>query len=336
MRARIAAVTFLASALAWAGPGQASFTPTAYRYPISRISLFKADSSGEQVLYQCAGATAAECLVDVTSPASVAIIEDAARALAIEPGTYAFLQMNSCPAGTSGSDTMKVQVKGSVIVGGQLFTTSSTADAGMALGGQPELTEITFGCGSARVQLLEPLVVTANSSQTLNLLVDLTKVTWTDANASPGMGGCKADGSTAQDVCTSMPFIVPYVGSAPPTFERYLVAHSATAGVMTVDDANASVNFAVDADRHVFYVSVAPYYSETSPGGGDPAHGGPDYNTSTRSFSANADESIAFQTGGSSIDNRVGFTGFERRSHAGVCKNEASTAAAWQYQAFMQ
>jgi hypothetical protein len=133
-----------------------------------------------------------------------------------------------------------------------------------------------------------------------------------------------------------MPFIVPYVGSAAPTFERYLVAHSSDGGVVTADDANASVNFAVDADDHVFYVSVAPYYSETSPGGGDPNHGGPDYNASTRSFSANSDGGIAFQTGGGVMDNRVGFPNFERRSHAGVCKNETAMAPTWHYQAFMQ
>jgi hypothetical protein len=62
-------------------------------------------------------------------------------------------------------------------------------------------------------------------------------------------------------------------------------------------------------------------------------HGGPDYNTATH---ANADRSIAFQTGGSAIDNRVGFTRFERQSHAGVCKNEAPAATQWQYRAFLQ
>jgi hypothetical protein len=323
------------SSVALAGATQSSFTPTAYQYPITKISLFKADSTGEQVLYQCAGATSDDCLIDVTSDSSIQTIEDAAASVQLEPGTYTSLHLASCPAGTSGSDVMNVKVQGSVQLSAGLFTTNETAVGGMVLAGTPELATIPLGCGGAVVNLIAPLVVTAGSSQTLTLLIDLTHVTWTDANAV-NIGGCRTDNGAGQDLCTTFPFIVPYLGSGTPTFERYLISHLSGAGTPLLVDANASVSFAVDSDNSVFYVEGAPYYSETSPSSYDAAKGGPDYFASTRVFSTNSDGSIAFQTGGSVEDNRVGFTAFQRNTHTGTCKNEEPASPVWNYQAFKE
>lgn len=320
---------------ALAGPKQSSFTPTAYQYPITRISLFKADYSGEQVLYQCTGAADA-CLIDVTSPASIQTIEDAAKSVALEPGVYAYLQLQSCPAGTTGMDTMTVRVQGSVTFGEDVYNTNEAATGGMALGGVAEPASIALGCGGAHAALTEPLVVTAGSEQTLTLLVDLTNVNWTDSMVSSGMGGCRSANGTGQGLCTTFPFIVPYLGAGNPTFERYLVSHLKNEGIPALSDANASVAFAVDPAGTVFYIGVSPFYSQTSPSGYDPDKGGPDYNTSTRTFSTNADGSIAFQTGGSIEDNRAGFTAFQRTSHDGTCKNEGAASSTWVYHAFKQ
>ncbi len=321
---------------AFAGPTQSSFTPTGYKYPITRISLFKADSTGEQVLYQCSGTTSADCLVDVTSPVSIAAIEESAAKLLIEPGTYAYVRLQSCPAGTTGQDTMNVEVMGSVSLSTQTFNTSSTSAGGMAADGSPEFTSVSLGCGGAVVQLIEPLIVTAGSEQTLTLLIDLTHVTWTDANASSGMGGCKSDNGAGQDICTTMPFIIPYVGAGEPTFERYLVSHLAGAGTPELADANGAVNVAVDAASRVFYVGVSPYLSETSASPGDGIKGGPDYNTTTRMLSVNTDGTLSFQTGGDITDDRVGFTAFQRSTHTGTCKDEGLSSPIWNYKAYRQ
>ena len=336
---RIVLLSAVVASAAFAGPTQASFTPTSYQYPITRISLFKADYTGEQVLYRCEavdGGAPVDCLVDVTSPMSIKAIEDAAQNLAIDPGEYTQVVLSSCAPGIGGSETIEVKVSGTVSVGSQTFSTSTAADGGMAEGSVAEPTSIRLGCGGARAVLATPLVVAAGTNQTLTLMVDLTNVTWTDAMASGGMGGCKADNGPGQDICTAFPFIVPFVGAGAPTFERYLISHSASSTMPAIEDANAYVNLAVDDADHVFYVAVAPYYSATSPGGGDPMKGGPDYNTSTRTLSTNADGSIAFQTGGDVNDNRVGFPAFQRSTHVGVCKNEGAASPSWNYQAFKQ
>ena len=202
--------------------------------------------------------------------------------------------------------------------------------------GSPEFTEVTLGCGQISLSLLEPIVVEAGSDLNLSLLVDLTDMVWTDQGASPGMGGCKADGAALQDLCTTMPNVVPYVGSGTPHLERYLISHLSDTGEPALEDANAAVNLAVDEDDEVFWVLVQPYYSPNSPSWVDAEKGGADYNTQVRTFSTNEDGSIAFQTGGSVEDDRVGFQSFARADHDGICKNEDPTSPEWTYRAFEQ
>ena len=344
MRRQIAGLTaglglLVSTPAAHAGATQSSFTPTGYQYPIMSIQLAKADGSGAQQLYTCSGATAADCLVDLADPTALATITAAATDVAIDEGEYTQLRLSTCPAGTTGSDTMTVQVQGAVTVGADSFNTDDSALGGMSASGTPGFAAVPLGCGGAVVQLLQPLDVTAGSTQTLTLLVDLTDIVWTDANVpNPGPGGCRSDGDpTGQDLCTTIPKVVPYLGDGAPTFERYLVSHLAdSTGTPALADANAAVSLAVDENSEVFYVIVQPWYSITSPSEADAAKGGPDYNASVRTFSKNADGSIAFQSGGDAMDNRAGFPAFQRMTHEGTCKNELPTSPTWYYQAFLQ
>ena len=314
----------------FSGTSQQSFKPTSYKYPIMQIDISKTDGSGSQTLYKCSGATPTDCLVDMADATSLATIEAAAQNVAIAAGDYTKLKLSNCPAGSSGTTTTTIQVTGSVLVGSTTYTTSSTAAGGMQTGGTPQATSITWGCGGASVTLSTPISVTAGSSQSLSLIVDLTNAVWTDANASAGMGGCKSDSGALQDICGAVPLIVPYFGSGTPTYERYLVSHS-TSGSPVQANANAQVNFAVDPNGAVFWVGVQPYFSPTS------TTTGPDYNTSTRTLATNSDNTISFQTGGSSDDNRVGFTAFQRATtHTGTCKNELTSSATFNYTAYKQ
>ena len=344
MRLQLAALTvglgvLLSGQAARAGATQSSFTPTGYQYPIMNIQIAKADGSGAQSLYTCSGATAADCLVDLADPDALAAVAAQATDIEIEEGDYTQLRLSTCPAGTSGSDTMTVKVQGAVDVGGTSFNTDDTAGGGMSASGTPGFADLSLGCGDAVVQLLQPLSITAGSTQTLTLLVDLTDIVWTDANVpNPGPGGCRSDGDpTGQDLCTAVPKVVPYLGSGTPTFERYLISHLADpSGVPALEDANAAVSLAVDESGEVFYVILQPWYSPTSPSEYDAAKGGPDYNTTVRQFSKNSDGSIAFQSGGDAMDNRAGFPAFQRATHQGMCKNELDSSPEWYYQAFLQ
>ena len=331
------------STLTFAGASQASFTPTGYKYPIMKISIAQEGGVGEQVLYKCSGTTSAECMVNVADQAALDAIATAAANATIEAATYTTVSLYTCPDGSSGSDFTTISVSGTVAaydaatgfgVASGPFSTSATAAGGMAAGSTAEFTDIQWACSIKSITMTTPFVVAADTTQTLTLLVDLTYSLWTDSNASAGMGGCKSDSGALQDVCGAMPFIIPYFGSGVPTYERYLIAHNT--GTAVAADANAAVNLAIDENGKVFYAGGQPYFSAGSASASDPANGGPDYNASTRTLSTNTDGSIAFQTGGSSSDNRVGFTAFQRSTHTGTCKNELSTSPTWNYLATRQ
>ncbi|MDH4201215.1 MAG: hypothetical protein OEV66_12710 [Spirochaetia bacterium] len=320
----------------FAGGSQASFTPTGYKYPVMKISIAQAGGLGEQVLYQCTGTTSASCMVDMADPTALAAIGTAAANASIEAATYTTINLYTCPDGSSGTSLTTISVMGTVSAGavaGGPFSTSATAAGGMLTGSTPEFTNITWACSTKSITMTTPFTVTAGSTQTLTLLVDLTNSVWTDANASPGMGGCKSDGGALQDICGVMPFIIPYFGTGTPTYERYLVAHNTVTPV--AGDENGGVNLAIDPNGSVFYAGVQPYFSATSANPANATNGGPDYNASTRTLGINADGSIAFQTGANAVDNRVGFTTFMRTAvtvtHTGQCKNEASGATVWNY-----
>ncbi|MDH4263198.1 MAG: hypothetical protein OEV78_09170 [Spirochaetia bacterium] len=327
--------------LSFAGASQASFTPTGYKYPIMKISITQAGGVGEQVLYQCAGTTSASCMVDVANPTALSAIGTAAANASIEAATYTTINLYTCPDGTPGTTNTSISVMGTVpatAVAGGPFSTDTNAAGGMIAGTTATFTDITWACSTKSITMTTPFVVTAGSTQNLTLLVDLTNSVWTDANASAGMGGCKADATAAQDICSVMPLVIPYFGSGTPTYERYLVAHI-NAGTALAVDANAGVNLAIDGNGSVFYAGTQPYFSASSIASTDALKGGPDYNASTRTLSTNADGTIAFQTGGSA-DNRVGFTAFQRTAvgatHTGTCKNELGTSPTWNYLATRQ
>ena len=329
MRTALAIALGFIAVRAEAGAGQASFTPTSYKYPVMRISIAMADGTNDQALYTCPNATPEECMLDLGDAASLSVIETAAAAVAIREGTYTHISLSNCPIGTPNSAMTSIEVTGTADVGGSLFHTSATAVGGMSLTGSVEATSIPWACGGANVELHTPLVVAEGSMQQLSLLVDLTYAVWSDASASPGLGGCKSDGGAGQDICGSFPLVVPYVGTGTPTFERYLISHAAS-GTAIFADANAAVNMGIDPSGEVFYIGDQPFYSATS------TNDGPDYFAGVRTFSKNTDGSIAFQAGGSEEDHRVGFTAFERATHTGTCQNEGAGATVWSYQAFKQ
>ncbi len=338
MRKTIVALTLLSSAhLAWAGTTQKSFTPTGYKYPIMRIQIAAADGTHAQTLYTCPSMTAADCMVDLADPTALAAITAAATNVEIDEGEYSQIGLSTCPVGTSGEVTTTVEVEGTVDVGGTTYNTDDSQTSGMSTSGTPNFSTVPFGCGGANVKLLTPITVAAGSTQELTLLVDLTDLVWTDSNVpNPGPGGCRSDGSTGQDLCSAIPKVVPYWGNGTPTFERYYISHLLGAGTPVQDDANAIVNLGIDPGGEVFYVTLEPYYSPTSPSEADAEKGGPDYNTVVRQFSKNTDGSIAFQSGGDITDNRVGYTMFQRMTHTGTCKNEMVSSPTWNYKAFKQ
>jgi len=106
-----------------------------------------------------------------------------------------------------------------------------------------------------------------------------------------------------------------------PTCELCLVAQISS-GTAAAADANGGLNIAIDENSKVFYVGGSTILQRNLCRRSQYYDRRPGYNITIRTLSTNADGTIAFQTGSSASDNRVGFTAFQRTTHTGTTKNE--------------
>ena len=138
----------LLASVAWANPGEVSFTPTGLRFPIMKISIGRdagsvgtaTDITDEQVLYRREAATEAECLVGLTDQAELDRVSAAAQNVEVATGTYDVLTLSSCAEGRSGLERVSIWLKGQFAAGGTTYSTSATAAGGVVTDGEPEFT----------------------------------------------------------------------------------------------------------------------------------------------------------------------------------------------------
>src|SRR5687768_13184027 len=124
-------ISFLALVLGMLafGAGQ-SFTPTSIKRPIRQITLEGGGNTA--MLYSCAADTEAGCLVEVTDNSALEAL--LATPAGVDAGTYNQIRIHSC----KNEGGYSAQVKGTVSIGGNPFTTSSGAEPLVAGSGTPE------------------------------------------------------------------------------------------------------------------------------------------------------------------------------------------------------
>jgi hypothetical protein len=233
----------LSPAVAQGAVGENSFTPSSFVMPIYSILL----THGLTVnvpLYTCtpgtpapssdagvggdagpgaadAGATR-DCLVDMAD--ANALHNLFAAPADIPAGTYDSIVVGSClptPPGIQGS--FDAQVKGSVDLEGTTYYTSAGTPV---ISTHPEdlgYASIHYaGCGGT-VDLATPLEVHAGDSVTVSAFFTLTNLSWVLDNLSPGLGGCAVAPAHAQSVCSGLPVLVGYIGSAAPSLDAFYI-----------------------------------------------------------------------------------------------------------------
>ncbi len=337
-------------------PGEVSFTPTGLRLSIMRIVLSATDANGnptsQAVLYTCAHAAEADCLVDVTDQTALDAIAAAAGEAEVDPGTYDTVSLEMCAAGKPGGAAAPGFVRGIFTVSSEAKTYATTAEEGSPLGLKEvaeddatggEFTAIgNWGCSTKSVRLPAPVAVAAGVETDLTVVMDKSLIAFSTPNVSGGMGGCRGEeNGSARGICVSYPSIVPLVGEDAPSLDRYLIAHHLT-DVTLIDDSKANAYVVVVSsaeDDTPITAFVRPYYSETSAQTSsgmsyDAVFGGPAYygETMTSSVQATPEGGIDFATGGSLDGNSAVFVGFLREDHTGVVQTREM--GTWEYHAF--
>jgi hypothetical protein len=235
------------------------------KYPIGSISLGYDEEeggtgSGENAfpVYECAGTSNDECLVDLASTALEDLLEDA-PALAAPEGTYNKLTVSPCYVGGDASD-MQVKMTAEATISGVKYYTS--VDEGLSLTGPAE--EITFsdvsGCGNV-YYLLEQLVIGDGEYKTepvatedeeeveeeepiltdtipVKLYFDIANAAvasggTSNAGASAPSGTCYGPSSQTPYICINFPSIAGTVDSETPSVKRFLISESGTSGTFS-------------------------------------------------------------------------------------------------------
>lgn len=351
----------LACALSWtpsaaALPGEVSFTPTGLRLSIMRIVLSATDANGnptsQAVLYTCENDAEEDCLVDVTDQSALDAIAAAAGDAHVDEGSYDTVSLEMCAAGKPGGAAAPGFVRGTFTVDSEHKTYATTAEEGIPLGLKEvaeddatggEFTAIgNWACSTKSVRLPAPIEVKEDTPTDLTVVMDKSLIAFSTPNVSGGMGGCRGlDNGQARGICVSYPSIVPLVGEATPSLDRFLLAHHRSDPTLIDNSkANAYVVIVSSADGDTPLTAfVRPYYSETSAQSSsnmsyDADFGGPGYfgETQISTVHATADGGIDFTTGGSLDGNAAVFTNFLREDHLGVVQTRE--LGSWQYHAF--
>ena len=219
------ALSVLAVDSARAAEGESSFTPTSFVMPIYSIMLARGLTTNVP-LYTCtpssnasgdAGSANEDCLVDMAD--STVLANLFSQPAAIPPGTYDSIVVMTCQSNSA----FVARVKGSVeLEGTTYYTTSGTpvlsteeSDLGYA--------SINYGgCGNT-VTLPQPVTVGAGDSLTVSAFFTLQNLSWVLGNFSTGLGGCAEAPAGSFNVCSGLPVLVAYIGTAAPTLESYYI-----------------------------------------------------------------------------------------------------------------
>lgn len=222
-----------------AAEGESSFTPTSFVMPIYSIMLARGLTVNVPV-YSCvrgqaqpaaagdAGAPALDaeapqdCMVDMADEAALANLFSAPAI--IPPGTYDSIVVGTCESNSA----FVAKVRGSVELEGVTYytrpglptLTTDSADLGYV--------SINYsGCGNT-VKLSPPLVVADGDTITVNAFFTLENLSWVLGNFSPGLGGCATSPAGSFNVCSGLPVLVGYVGTAAPTLDTFYITEDPT------------------------------------------------------------------------------------------------------------
>lgn len=329
MKRAVSVLVLLASPAAWAAANQASFTPLSYLMPVRQISLN--GPSAVSVLYTCplyadAGLPNADrdagpvddCLVDMADNTALAALFSGM--LDVAPGTYDSVNIDTC----LNEGAFVVKVKGTMVLNGTTYYTTSTAATISTNAAELDYATTVVGAcgggpgGGGGNKLAAPVTINDGDSVALSAFFTLENIAYTDYFASPPLGasGCVETSGAGNAVCTGLPQLVSYLGTATPTLDTYFI----TEDLSDLSAAKASGQLLLfrDAAGVPFGGASRPLFSATSvPPTGD--YSTPIYSITAAALVDGGVPSYAIQTygGGGSGAYDLLFPAFELQTHTG-------------------
>ncbi len=236
------AVLALPPQAARAADGESSFTPDSFIMPIYSVMLANGLTTNVPV-YSCSSAgldapppsgdagaapgeadagAAQDCLVDMADEAALANLFSAPAD--IPPGTYDRIVVGTCRSNSS----FDAKVRGSVVLNDVTHYTTSTIPVISTNPADLDYATINYGgCGNT-VMLPSPLTVAEGDTITVNAFFTLEGLSWVLGNSSPGLGGCAVAPAGGFNVCSGLPVLVGYIGTAAPTLSAFLITEDPT------------------------------------------------------------------------------------------------------------
>lgn len=296
-----------------ANPGESSFTPASIRMPIRELGLISSATAMRKPLYICAANTESGCMVDVADVASLSALVPAN--LSVPAAVYDQAYISTCIS----EGSYHAQVKGSVSLGGTRYYTAAGANPLTSIALMSDYTTVSFNGCKRIYQLPQALDLTAPIVGTVNIsLFSWTEdMAWARLGTAPIQSGClnAADGS--QSVCLAYPDVVPAVGSAIPSVEKYFILDGMNPPVLA-----GQLLLVTDSSMNILAGFARRYYDESIQQG---MNGG--FDTPIKKFSTNADGSIYLENyGNTAVDTGyLRFDSFLRKSHAGTYLSQSGT-----------
>lgn len=220
-----------------AAAGESSFTPDSFIMPIYSVMLANGLTTNVPV-YSCAAAglnapppsgdagpapieadagAEQDCLVDMADEAALASLFSAPAD--IPAGTYDSIVVGTCRSNSS----FDAKVRGSVqIVDTTYYTTSGVPVISSDPADLDYATINYAGCGNT-IKLSPPLIVSEGDTITVNAFFTLEGLSWVLGNSSPGLGGCAVAPAGGFNVCSGLPVLVGYIGTAAPTLSAFYI-----------------------------------------------------------------------------------------------------------------
>jgi len=239
-----------------------AITLSSYRSPLFSVDLVRADGAGGVNLYECAGQSNEECMVDMLTPPSTNILAGISTEVYAEPGIYDRVSVSLCPPSEGPETGTPFKVSGQFDMDGQTFYT--TSDGKLSTTGPAEEATISIvGCRFVS-ELQTPFEVVMPAQPDAGMLADAgTVVIDPVANAVidlklfynldslltgikdfpiPGPDGfgsfgpeCASqdpvEGEPQYALCTDYPIVSGTLDTGEPILERYRLDNAVTIGI---------------------------------------------------------------------------------------------------------
>jgi hypothetical protein len=320
-------LVFLVSSQSFAASNESSFTPTSVKTPIRGIYLIDSSTQHQARLYECAGNSEAQCLVDVADNTALAALFDSQSA-SIDAGSYDSIQISTC----KDEGEYNIRVKGSVTLGGTLYYTALTTIASGTDGTLSSTDPLSTSsndldyatvrhAGCAKTYTLpEKVTVKDGDSIKVNLFMAMQNVAFARLTSNAVPGGCVQNNAGNESVCVSYPEVVPYVGTVSPVLETYHVTRSQAD--TTAANADGQILLIVDTLDNILGGFSRRLYSQTSSGGGS------GYDTPLRTISKNSGGTSynVENYGSSATTSYLQFPNFLRSTHNGTFTNVSNSS----------